>query len=91
MNLLKKRILSQYYTTCLLNDEYTPMDFVVELLLEYFNLNKEKATEIMLNVHHMGKAVCGTFSKDVASTKVEQVNGYALQNLHPLKCIISGN
>lgn len=65
------------------------MDFVIELLLKYFNLSEKKATEITLNVHHMGKAVCGTFSKDVASTKVEQVNNYALQNQYPLKCIIS--
>ncbi len=74
------------YNVILYNDDYTPMDFVVEVLKKFFNMNLEQATDIMLNVHYKGKASCGTFTAEVAETKVSQVCNYALENQHPLKC-----
>lgn len=74
------------YKVIVLNDDYTPMDFVVHILEKYFFMNREKATRIMLNVHTQGKGVCGVFSRDVAETKVVQVNDYSRQNQHPLLC-----
>jgi ATP-dependent Clp protease adaptor protein ClpS len=70
----------------LLNDDYTPMDFVVHILENFFALNREKAVQVMLNVHTDGKGVCGTFSKEIAETKVNQVNEYSKKNHHPLMC-----
>ena len=74
------------YKVILLNDDYTPMEFVVEVLRLFFNLDEETATRIMLNVHTKGKGVCGIFSKDVAETKVVIVNEFAKENEHPLLC-----
>ncbi|MDQ7090820.1 MAG: ATP-dependent Clp protease adapter ClpS [Methylococcales bacterium] len=74
------------YKVLLLNDDFTPMDFVVEILTDFFNLDFEKATLVMLQVHHDGVGVCGTFSKDVAETKVHFVNEYSRENHHPLMC-----
>lgn len=74
------------YKVILLNDDFTPMEFVVEILRVYFNLNEETATRIMLNVHTKGKGVCGIFAKDIAETKVVIVNEYAKENEHPLLC-----
>ncbi len=74
------------YKVILLNDDYTPMDFVVHILEVFFNLPREKATNVMLNVHTKGKGVCGVYTRDVAETKVEQVNEYSRQNEHPLLC-----
>ncbi len=74
------------YSVILLNDDYTPMEFVVHILEAIFNHNREEATRIMLNVHKSGKGVCGIFTKDVAETKVNQVNNYARENKHPLLC-----
>lgn len=74
------------YKVILLNDDYTPMDFVVEVLCSFFLLNAEKATQIMLKVHTEGKAVCGVFSKDVAETKAQQVNDYSRECEQPLLC-----
>ena len=74
------------YKVILLNDDYTPMDFVVHILEAFFNLSHEKAQNIMLNVHTKGKGVCGVYTRDVAETKVEQVNEYSRQNQHPLLC-----
>ena len=74
------------YSVILLNDDYTPMEFVVHILEAIFNHNREDATRIMLNVHKSGKGVCGIFTKDVAETKVTQVNNYARENKHPLLC-----
>ncbi len=74
------------YQVVMLDDDYTPMDFVVEVLCEFFHVDKEKATRIMMLVHTKGKASCGTFSKDVAETKVGQVIRYARDNQHPLLC-----
>jgi len=74
------------YMVILINDDFTPMEFVVEVLTLYFNLNEEQATRVMLNVHTKGKGVCGVFPKDIAETKVVQVNEYARENQHPLLC-----
>ena len=72
------------YKVILLNDDYTPMEFVVEVLQRFFNMNREKATQIMLTVHTKGKATCGIYVRDVAETKSAQVNQYAKENEHPL-------
>jgi ATP-dependent Clp protease adaptor protein ClpS len=74
------------YKVILLNDDYTPMDFVVEVLESFFRMNREQATQVMMNVHVKGAGVCGVFSRDIAETKVEQVNEYARNNQHPLLC-----
>lgn len=76
------------YKVLLLNDDYTPMDFVVDVLKRFFRLNEEVATQIMLQVHVIGKAVCGVFTRDIAETKVAQVNDYARMNEHPLLCVM---
>lgn len=74
------------YKVLLNNDDYTPMDFVVEVLMRFFNLDPEKANQIMLTVHYRGKAVCGIYTAEIAETKVMQVNQYARKNQHPLLC-----
>ncbi|ABM62168.1 ATP-dependent Clp protease adapter ClpS [Halorhodospira halophila] len=74
------------YKVVLLNDDYTPMDFVVEVLQRFFNKDRSQATQIMLHVHTRGKGVCGVYSRDVAETKVSQVNDYAREHEHPLLC-----
>lgn len=74
------------YKVILLNDDYTPMDFVVHVLEQFFAMDHEKATRIMLNVHTKGKGVCGTYTHDVAETKTMQVNEYARTHDHPLLC-----
>lgn len=74
------------YKVILLNDDYTPMDFVVHVLMKYFYLGQEKATQVMLDVHYKGKAVCGIFTREIAETKKKQVNDYAVANEHPLLC-----
>ena len=77
----------QMYQVVLLNDDYTPMEFVVLVIQEFFNKDLETATQIMLKIHLDGKGVCGVFSKDVAATKVDQVTEAARKNGHPLQCI----
>lgn len=72
------------YKVILLNDDYTPMEFVVHILQRFFAMNREKATQVMLAVHTQGSAVVGIFPRDVAETKSEQVNRYAQENQHPL-------
>ncbi|CZG42982.1 ATP-dependent Clp protease adapter ClpS [Legionella pneumophila serogroup 1] len=72
------------YKVFLLNDDYTPMDFVVEVLKHFFHLNEEVAIQVMLQVHFQGKGVCGVFTRDIAETKVALVNEYARMNQHPL-------
>ncbi|WKE67246.1 ATP-dependent Clp protease adapter ClpS [Gallaecimonas kandeliae] len=74
------------YKVVLMNDDYTPMDFVVLVLQRFFSMDHEKATQVMLSVHYQGKGVCGVFSADVAETKVAQVNRFARDNGHPLLC-----
>lgn len=76
------------YQVMMLNDDYTPMDFVVAVLQEYFNKDLEAATQIMLKVHHDGKGTCGIFPKDIASTKVELVLNHARKVGHPLQCVM---
>jgi ATP-dependent Clp protease adaptor protein ClpS len=76
------------YQVVLLNDDYTPMEFVVMVLQEYFKRDLETATQIMLKIHHDGRGVCGVFSKDVATTKVELVLAAARRGGHPLQCIM---
>ncbi len=74
------------YKVILLNDDFTPMDFVIEILMDFFNMPEEKATQVMLQIHIQGIGVCGTYSKDVAETKVYIVNNYSRENQHPLMC-----
>lgn len=74
------------YKVVLLNDDYTPMEFVVHILENFFMMNREKATRIMLNVHTQGKGVCGVYTHEVSETKVSQVNEYSRMNNHPLLC-----
>ena len=72
------------YKVVLLNDDYTPMDFVVEVLRHFFHLSEANAVQVMLQVHMQGKGVCGVFTRDVAETKTALVNEYARMNQHPL-------
>jgi ATP-dependent Clp protease adaptor protein ClpS len=72
----------------LLNDEYTPMEFVVAVLKRFFNMNMEEATQVMLHVHQKGVGVCGIFTYEVAETKVTQVMDAARENQHPLQCTL---
>ncbi|NVK26043.1 MAG: ATP-dependent Clp protease adapter ClpS [Gammaproteobacteria bacterium] len=74
------------YKVILNNDDYTPMDFVVEVLMKFFSKSLENANHIMFRVHKEGKAVVGTYSAEVAETKVAQVNQYSRANQHPLLC-----
>jgi len=74
------------YKVVLLNDDFTPMEFVVEVLETFFGMDREQATRVMLHVHTRGKGVCGIFTRDVAETKVAQVNDYARSHQHPLLC-----
>ncbi len=76
------------YTVILLNDDFTPMEFVVELLGIFFSMSREKATQVMLHVHTRGKGVCGVYTREIAETKVAQVNDYAREHQHPLLCIM---
>ena len=74
------------FKVVLLNDDYTPMEFVVEILEVFFNMNREKATQIMLTIHTQGKGVCGIYPRDIAETKATQVNQHARDSGHPLLC-----
>src|SRR5206468_5292531 len=76
------------YKVLMLNDDYTPMEFVVEVLQMIFKMNIEDATRVMLHVHQRGVGVCGIFSYEVAETKVAQVIDYARKNEHPLQCTL---
>ena len=75
------------YQVILLNDDYTPMEFVVDVLERIFGLDRPQATRVMLEVHTRGKGVCGVYSKDVAATKVDQVLDAAKKAGHPLQCV----
>lgn len=88
VDLLPALKLPKKYKVFLLNDDYTPMEFVVEVLVKFFHFSEEMATQIMLQVHVAGKAVCGIFTRDIAETKVAQVNDFARINEHPLLCIM---
>jgi len=74
------------YSVVLLNDDYTPMEFVVHVLEYFFAIDRERSVRIMLQVHTQGKGVCGVFSREIAETKVAQVNDYSRENNHPLLC-----
>ena len=74
------------YKVLMLNDDYTPMEFVVIVLKRFFRMDMEQATQVMLHVHQRGVGVCGVFSYEVAETKVNQVMDFARQNQHPLQC-----
>lgn len=87
----EQAVLSAYkeprqYQVFLLNDDYTPMAFVVDVLKRFFYLHENAAIAVMLKVHTEGRGVCGLFSRDIADTKVVQVNEYARKNEHPLLC-----
>ncbi len=74
------------YKVVLINDDYTPMDFVVHILESFFSLDRQNATRVMLEVHTRGKGICGIYTHEVAETKVAQVNSYAREHQHPLLC-----
>ena len=76
------------YRVLLLNDDYTPMEFVVHVLQSFFRMDMEEATRVMLHVHQRGVGICGIFSYEVAETKVNQVMDFARQNQHPLQCTL---
>ena len=78
------------YKVLLFNDDYTTMDFVIEVLQRFFAMNRERAMQTMLKVHSEGSAVCGVYSLDVAETKVFQVSAFAKQHGHPLRCGMEG-
>jgi ATP-dependent Clp protease adaptor protein ClpS len=79
------------FKVVLLNDDYTPMEFVVEVLETFFLMNREQATQVMLTVHTQGKGVCGIYTRDIAETKAAQVNEYAREHQHPLLCEIEAS
>ena len=74
------------YKVMLMNDDYTPMEFVIDVLQKFFSYDVERATQLMLSVHYQGKAICGIFTAEVAETKVALVNQYAREHEHPLLC-----
>lgn len=74
------------YKVILFNDDYTTMEFVVDVLVRFFSIGRERALQIMLKVHNEGSAICGIYSRDVAETKVAMVTGFAKQHGHPLRC-----
>jgi len=76
------------YQVVLLNDDYTPMEFVVDVLERFFRMDRETATRVMLEVHMKGKGICGVFTYEIAETKVAQVVGYSRDNQHPLMCTL---
>lgn len=79
-------ITPRMYKVVIFNDDYTTMDFVVEVLITFFNKSASEATKIMLDVHKKGKGICGIYIYDIAATKVNQVNKYSRENDFPLKC-----
>ena len=80
--------LPPMYQVLLLNDDYTPMEFVVLVLQKFFGMTRERATQVMLKVHREGMGVCGVYPRDVASTKVQQVAAYSRKHQHPLQCVM---
>ena len=79
------------YKVLLLNDDFTPMEFVIIVLQKFFAMNREQATQIMLKVHNEGRGLCGVYPRDIAASKVEQVAEYARQHQHPLACVMEKN
>lgn len=76
------------YKVLIINDDFTPMDFVIDVLVRFFRMDMERATEVMLHVHTRGKGLCGIYSHEIAETKMTQVNRYAKDNKHPLLCVM---
>ena len=76
------------FKVMLLNDDYTPMEFVVIVLQKFFSMTRERATQVMLKVHKEGIGVCGVYPHDVAATKVQQVAAYSRKHQHPLQCVM---
>jgi ATP-dependent Clp protease adaptor protein ClpS len=76
------------FKVMLLNDDFTPMEFVVVVLQKFFGMTRERATQVMLKVHREGIGVCGVYPHDIASTKVQQVAAYARRHQHPLQCVM---
>ena len=76
------------FKVMLLNDDYTPMEFVVVVLQKFFGMTRERATQVMLKVHREGIGVCGVYPRDIATTKVQQVAAYARRHQHPLQCVM---
>lgn len=88
---LQKKAAPPMFKVVLLNDDYTPMDFVIIVIQQFFGKDRESATQIMLKVHHEGRGICGVYPKDIAATKMEQVIAFARKHQHPLQCIIEEN
>lgn len=84
----RKPSLPPLYRVKLINDDFTPMDFVITVLQQFFAMNREQATRIMLKVHHEGSAIAGIYPRDIAETRSRQVAEYALTHQHPLQCVI---
>jgi ATP-dependent Clp protease adaptor protein ClpS len=76
------------FKVMLLNDDYTPMEYVVVVLQKFFGMTRERATQVMLKVHREGIGVCGVYPHDIASTKVQQVAAFARRHQHPLQCVM---
>lgn len=79
------------YKVILLNDDFTPMDFVVYVLQKFFYMNQEQATQVMLLVHTRGRGICGVFTREIAESKVNQVNAFSRSHQHPLLCVMEPN
>jgi len=76
------------YKVLIINDDFTPMDFVIDVLVRFFHMNEERATQVMMHVHTRGKGLCGIFTHEIAETKMNQVNQYAKDSAHPLLCVM---
>lgn len=76
------------FKVMLLNDDFTPMEFVVVVLQKFFGMSRERATQVMLRVHREGIGICGVYPKDIATTKVQQVGAYSRKYQHPLQCVM---
>ncbi len=76
------------FKVMLLNDDYTPMEFVVLVLQKFFDMSRERAAQVMLKVHREGIGICGVFPQDIAATKVQQVAAYSRKHQHPLQCVM---
>lgn len=76
------------YKVLIINDDFTPMDFVIDVLVRFFHMNEERATQVMMHVHTRGKGLCGIFTHEIAETKMLMVNQYAKDNNHPLLCVM---
>ena len=76
------------YKVLIINDDFTPMDFVIDVLVRFFRMNEERATQVMMHVHTRGKGLCGIFTHEIAETKMLLVNQYAKDSTHPLLCVM---